>query len=61
MGGKGKAKAHKHRHNDGDDGCCDYGKEEESKRKGKRKKGRNAYETVPKRGGSSTITEQSKA
>lgn len=59
MGGKGQGKAHKH--DAGDHGCCNHEKEEEGKRKGKSGKGWNAYETVPKRGGSITVTEQSKA
>ncbi len=59
MGGKGKEKAHKH--GMGEDRCCDQEEEEGGKgRKGKRRKARNAYEAVPKRGGSSTVTEQSK-
>ena len=58
MGGKGKEKAHKH--GDGGDECCDHEKREDGKR-GKRRKRGNAYEIVPKRGGSSTITKQVKS
>ena len=59
MRGKGKAKAHKHY--DEDDKCCDHSKEGgDSNGKGKTRQVKNAYELVPKRGGSSTITEQPK-
>ncbi len=50
MGGQGKGKAHKS--GDGEDGCCDHEEGHEGKRrKGKRGKARNAYESVPKREG----------
>ena len=58
MAGKGKGKAH--RHEDGEDECCGHELVEEGKRKGKRRKGKNAYEMTPKRGGSTTLTQQSK-
>ena len=57
MGGKGKAKAHEQ--DDGEHDCCDHG-EGEKRKKGKRR-ARNAYETVPKRGGGSTVTEEVKS
>ncbi len=50
MGGQGKGKAHTS--GDGEDGCCDHEEGHEGKRrKGKRGKARNAYESVSKREG----------